>query len=232
MKYFSLAQIQEALRKLSPHHSIFSSTFFVLKKSQVPVGKKVRFSLDASNHDFLREKYRVHPKSDYLLRVFRQRGPRDKDWLDPNYASKGLQSVNTRTCKDVFLHDRNDITWGFSINYIQELEKHLPKNEKISLFHIAVWFYKFKPWEDTTLRKDIIEYFITDFNITDDEIRKLFDKDLISDLSEKDAFQSLKVKWQHIVEPFTIPSDVPPVIDVNYFFPSTTIKIPEFYHGC
>ncbi len=88
MKYFSLAQIQEAIKKLSPHHVVFSSTFFVLKKAQVPIGKKIHFSLDSANHEFLREKYRANPKSDYLLRIFRGKGPKAKDWLDPNYASK------------------------------------------------------------------------------------------------------------------------------------------------
>lgn len=79
MKYLSLVQIQEAL---NPHHTIYSSTFFVLKKAQVPIGKKVRFSLDSANHEFLRRKYRVNPKSDYLLRIFRHRGPRDKIGLN------------------------------------------------------------------------------------------------------------------------------------------------------
>jgi hypothetical protein len=210
MKYFSLAQIQEAIKKLNPHHAVLSSTFFVLKKARVPIGKKIRFSLDSANHEFLREEYRVNPKSEYLLRVFRQRGPRDKNWLDPNYASKGLQSVNTRTCKDVFLHDRNDNTWGFSENYVQELEKFLPNNQKLSLFHIAVWFYKYESWQDNISRKDIVDNFIKDYYITDAEIEKLFDYNIISDISEVNAFQPVKGKWYQIIEPYDIPPDVPP----------------------
>ncbi len=210
MKYFTSDQIQEAIKKLSSHHAVFSSTFFVLKKAQVPIGKKIRFSLDSANYEFLREKYRVNPKSDYLLRIFRQKGPKAKDWLDPDYASKGLQRADTGTCKDIFLHDRNDNTWGFSENYVQELEKFLPKNQRLSLFHIAVWFYKYESWRDNISRKDIVENFIQDYHITDAETEKLFDYDIISDISEKNTFQPVKVKWYQITEPYEIPPDVPP----------------------
>ncbi len=210
MKYFSLVQIQEAIKKLNPHHAIYSSTFFVLKKAQVPIGKKVRFSLDSANHEFMREKYRVNPKSDWFFRVFRQKGSKNKDWLEPDYANSGLQKITTSTYKNIFLHDRNDNTWGFSENYVQELKTYLPKNQKIPLFHIAAWFYKYESWRDDIFRKDIVGYFIKDYHITDTEIEELFYTDVLSDVSENEAFQPVKVKWQQVAEPYEIPPDVPP----------------------
>jgi len=206
MKYFTLTQIQESLERLKRHHPIFASTFFVLKKAKVPIGRKVSFSLNSENHEFFREHYRVHPKSDMFLHVFRNRSP-EKDWLVSDYPSKALQQLNRNAA---FLHDRNSNYWGFSDNYILELEKLLPKNQRIPLFHVAVWFYKYNQWEDNISREDIIKYFISDFNITDAEIDSLFDIRLIPEIEEKDTFQSVKAKWQQIVEPYSTPDDVPP----------------------
>jgi len=206
MKYFSLAQIEESLRMLRPHHSIFASTFFVLKKAKIPVGDKAHLQLNAENDAFLREKYR-YPKSDWFLRIFRK-GRKDQDWLPPYWPSKGLQKVNTN-CK-ALLHDSHYDTWGFTDDYIQQLEKLLPGNQKISLFHIAVWFYKYKPWEDSKLRKDIVNCLIKDFSISDAEIEKLFDTNIVSDISEKDAFRPIKAEWFQIIEPYEIPPDAPP----------------------
>jgi hypothetical protein len=210
MKYFSLLQIQEAIKRLNPHHPIFSSTFFVLKKDQAPIGDKFRFALNSHNHAFMRDKYRVNPKSNWFFRVFGQRGRRNQDWLKPDYASKGLQKLITSTCKDVFLHDRNDNTWGFSKNYVRELKKFLPKNEKIPLFHIAVWFYKDQSWADDMSCKVIVNDFIRKYYITDTEIEELFDIGVSSEISENEAFQNAKVKWHQIIEPYEVPPDVPP----------------------
>ncbi len=206
MKYFTLTQIQESLERLKRHHPIFASTFFVLKKANVPIGRNVSFALNSENHEFFREHYRVHPKSDMFLHVFRNRSP-EKDWLVSDYPSKALQQLNRNAA---FLHDRNSNNWGFSDNYIKELEKLLPKKQRIPLFHVAVWFYKYNQWEDNISREDIIKYFISDFNITDAEIDRLFDIGLISEIEEKDTFQSVKATWQQIVEAYSPPDDVPP----------------------
>ena len=90
-----------ALRKhyapLQPYNVPSSGiTFLVLKKSRrayrVPTK---RLHLDAENKRFLEAHYRVHPKSRYFFRVFRPTS-KAKDWVEPNYASTGLQAVNTQ----------------------------------------------------------------------------------------------------------------------------------------
>ncbi len=211
MKYFSLAQIQEALKNLKQHHSLFAATFFVLKKAQTPIGGKLAINLDKKNDLFLKECYRAHPKSNYFLSVFRQRGREGKDWLRPDWASKGLQKINTSYAdKGIFLHDKNEHNWGFSLNYIYELEKLLPKMQKISLLHAATWFYKYEAFEEKATRKEIVKKFITEFHITKEELEKLFEQNIQSSLDETTAFQPMKVKWQQIVEPYSTPKDIAP----------------------
>lgn len=210
MKYLSLIQIQESLRVLRKHHPIFASTFLVLKQASAPIGSTIKFQLDAVNHEFLRDHYRVHPKSDFLLRVFRRQGSQKKDWNNPNYASTGLQKLNTSSGRDLFLHKINENKWGFSNNYIFEAKKFLPKNDKLSLFHLAVWIYKYHVWEDITNKEAVIEKFIDEFNINKLEIENLFERDTKTSLEFGDVFMPIKVKWQQILEQFSTPSDVPP----------------------
>ncbi len=210
MKYFSLNQIQESLTLLKRHHPIFASTFLVLKKADIPIGSSIKIQLDAINNEFLRDHYRVHPKSDYLLRVFRKHGSQIKDWNNPNYASTGLQKLNTSSCRDLFLHKINENMWGFSNNYIKEAKKFLPKNEKLSIFHLAVWIYKYRAWEDSTNREEVTNIFINEFNINESEIGKIFEKIIISSIDSRGTFESIKVTWQQILDQFSTPIDVPP----------------------
>lgn len=208
MHYFSLDQIRESLRKLRPHHALFATTFFVMKKARVPVGEKIRFSLDAANRDFLHEHYRVHPKSEYFFRVFRQ-GSLKKDWLNPDYAGKGLQSVNTRGAPDAFVHDRNDNTWGWSKQYVRVLTRKLPQGKKIPLFDVAVWFGKYREWSDSYTRKQVVSEFLEEYLITASEAAALFDLGVQSKLTEQEAFQETPVHWAQILEGYSLPADVP-----------------------
>jgi hypothetical protein len=209
MKYFSLRQIEEALRVLRPHHAIFATTFLVLKMAKAPVGSKARFSLDRANREFLEKNYRVHPKSGHFFRVLRQGNPK-KDWNEPVYAGKGLQSVNTRGCPDAFLHDKNDNTWGFSVGYVDALAPKLPKRIKLPLFHLAAWLCRDKAWPDSVTRKQVLADFCREYAISPAEKERLFSMEVVSDLSEEEAFQELPVKWYQILASYSAPQDVPP----------------------
>lgn len=229
MKYFSLPQIQEAMRLLRPHHAIFATTFFVLKKQQVPVGSKIHFQLDSANKAFLNEHYRIHPKSLYFFRVMRQNNPR-KDWNDPGYAGKGLQSVNTRGVP-AFIHDTNDNTWGWTLDYVQRLGKVLPSHKKVPLYDVAVWFYRERGWPEDARRADVVNDIINEYHLTGEELAGLFDVRIDSQLSEEQAFQAAPVKWHQILEGSSVPKDVPPensgiltFLEASYIGPAPTLR--------
>ena len=209
MKYFSIDQISESLRALEPFNAFFGITFLVLKKSKVPIGSKVRLRLDGENRRFLEAHYQVHPKSKHFFRVFRP-NHRNKDWVEPNYASTGLQAINTQTFRDALLHEKNDSTWGWSPDYIDQLLAKLPRSRiRVPLYQLAVWIYREHALEDGYRRTDIVNDFINEFSITSDEIASLFDPDIESELSEGQSFQELPVRWYHILASRSTPSDVP-----------------------
>ena len=208
MKYFSGPQIEDALRALQPFNAFFGVTFLVLKKAGVPVGSKKPLRLDAENERFLHTHYRVHPKSSYFFRVFRP-SDKSKDWLRPRYASTSLQSVNTRTFRDALLHEKSGNTWGWTSDYLVHLARRLPHTSvRIPLFQLAVWIYKGRLLKEGYNRPDVVETFVREFQITDDELDALFQADIDSAITEGQAFQELPVRWYEMA-PRSTPDDVP-----------------------
>lgn len=208
MKYLSNPQIQEALRTLRPFNMFFGTTFLVLKKARVPIGSMRRIGLDAETREFLKTHYQVHPKSQQFFRALRQ-GPGTKDWLAPKYASSGLQAINTQTFRDALQHETYDNTWGWTSEYVDILASKLPRGIRIPIFDLAAWIYKYDAWDDHVRRPEISYRFISDFAITKEELSQLFQIDLVTELSEEDAFQELPVKWHELLAPYSRPTDVP-----------------------
>ena len=209
MKYFSDAQIDESLSYLMPHSPFFGITFLVMKKRKAPIGSKIRFKLDAENTRFLDQHYRVHPKSQYFFRVFRPNKKR-QDWVKPDYASKSLQAINTQTFRDAFLHEKNDNTWGWAPDYVEQLtERLLRRSIRIPLYHLAVWIYREQSFDDSLNRANIVDLFVNDFSLTEHELSSLFQVGIDSELSEDSSFQQLPVRWHEILASRSRPNDVP-----------------------
>ena len=209
MKYFSRAQIEEALFVLQRFNAFFGVTFLVLKKAKVPVGQKTRLYLDTENKKFLEAHYSIHPKSKYFFRVFRP-SDKSKDWVKPDYASSGLQAINTQTFRDAILHEMNDNTWGWARDYMVQLASRLPRgNIRIPLFHLAVWINRERELEEDYKRANLVEDFVNEFAMTDEELKALFQTDIASNISEDQSFQELPVRWHEILASRSTPSDVP-----------------------
>lgn len=208
-KYLSKLQILEALNNLAIHNPFFGSTFLVAKTYEMPVGQPIHLKLDAFNHSFLRKYYTLDPRSDYFFRVFRFNNA-NKFWNNPDYAGKGLQSINTRSLRPAFLHEKGTDLWGWHPGYVDFLSSILPRRMRVPLFHLAVWIYRSFPWPDEFSRNDILSNFINEFNITSEELEKLFTIDFHSNLNEQEAFQSTPVKWREIASNYPPPPDLGP----------------------
>ena len=207
MKYLSQLQLHEVLAKLLRYNMFFSTTFLVLKKNEIPIGSVKQLTLDAENRLFLRQHYKIHPESNYFFRVMRQNNLK-KDWLKPNYASTGLQSINTQTFRDAIIHEPTDNRWGWSQDYVEQLVNRLPRGQKIPLFHLAAWLYKDEHWADEASRSDIQNQMIEEYRLTEKELDLLFET-LDSSLNEEQAFQDSTIDWIDFLESFSVPPDVP-----------------------
>ena len=205
--FLSKGQIEESLKNLESVHGFYGISFLALKTAKLPVEKAIQFSAAHEEEKLLRQYYRPDERSAFYYRVFRVSN-KSQHWLHPDYPSKGGQSVRTRTFGNAFVHDRQTDLWAWQADYVQELKSRLYGGKPIPAFHLAVWLYREREWPPQTTAEHIIETFLAEFNITEDEKRELFDVSVPSTLDTDLLFQGERVSWEELR--VSIGSPLPP----------------------
>lgn len=201
--FFRPDLITRSITELKNVHPFFGITFLTCKKGDLPINKQKVFQMDWETDKFLRRYNQIDPGSDYFYQPFKS----IKEWVRPDYAPKGLQSINTQSFGNVFLHETNTRIWGWTPNYISTLASKLHKNKRIPLFHLAVWLYKDKDWAKDTKFTDIKDFFIDDFHISLEEEKALFDINAPSDFDPELLFQLSKSTWNDFRSLLSPPPD-------------------------
>jgi hypothetical protein len=204
MKYFARREIEGAIAKLANVHPFFQITFLAAKRDGLPVGTTKPARLDAITDQFLKKHFRLHPKSQHFFMPYRGAG-RDM-WVNPDYASSGLQTINTQTFKDVFLHPARSRDWGWKSDYVALLQTHLQR--KIPIWPLVVWIYKDTPLEDNATASSLADRFKSAFSTTADELSKLFDYSPVP--LDEIVFQAAPFEWHEIISQYPLPADVGP----------------------
>lgn len=121
-----------------------------------------------------------------------------KSWVRSDYPSSGLQAVNTQTFANAFLHEKNTRVWGWGKKYVDVLEEKLTYRKGIKqlipAFHMAVWLFKDKDWQKNTSTDEILNLFLKEFKITNEEKKALFDLE-IPTVQGKNIFQNDLADW-------------------------------------
>lgn len=195
--FITATQIASSIAALADVHPFHGITFLACKKQGLPVGERVLFPLDSATDSFLRKHHRIDPGSDWFFQPFKSSNAAKK-WVRPDYSAKGLQAINTQTFSSAFLHDRNSRIWGWAPDYVPTLASRLPKKKKIPAFHLAVWLYRDKDWPGNLSASDIIDFFVEDFCITNEERQALFDIAPPSTVSLDYVFQPDKPSWYEL----------------------------------
>ena len=153
-------------------HPFLGITFLACKRHGLPVGDTKRVRLDALTKRHLRTYHRLDPASNYFFQPFKS----TRNWVASNYASTGLQAVNTRTFGNVFLHDRGSPEWGFASDYLHQLRSKLRTlgHRRSPLAAIAIWMAKNMEYEQAKSLEQLVEGFLASYRITELERRALF----------------------------------------------------------
>ncbi len=173
MTYISESAITQAIEELKAStHPFLGITFLACKKFGLPVGKTVRVKLDTVTKQHLNRHHRLDLDSEYFFQPFKSAS----NWVKGDYASSGLQGVNTRTFGDVFLHERGSPEWGFTENYVDLIRPRIQSGRyrKAPLVAIAIWAAKYQEWPADTTLEGLVEEFLRRYNITPSERRALF----------------------------------------------------------
>ena len=171
--YISESAVLWAVEQLKVStHPFLGITFLACKKHELPVGKTTSVRLDALTRDHLQEHHRLDPDSRYFFQPFKSQ----KNWVADNYASTGLQGVNTRTFWTVFKHERGKPEWGFRDDYVHRVRARIQMAgyRKTPLPAIAIWLAKNQEWLEGTSVEALVEDFIWRYNITRSEQQALF----------------------------------------------------------
>jgi len=206
--FFTAAQVAESIASLSNVHPFHGITFLVCKKKSLPIGTKIVFPIDSETDAFLQQYHRIDPESNWFFQPYKS-SDTSKKWVRHDYSAKGLQAVNTQTFGNAFIHERNSRIWGWSQQYVDLLEAKLPRKKKIPAFHLAVWIYKDKDWDENASLSDVVNFFIDDFKITEEERKALFDVSVPKALNAE-IFQKMRPTWYELRPYLPHPPDAKP----------------------
>jgi hypothetical protein len=199
--YFTAAQIAHSIEALTNVHPFHGITFLACKRAGLPVGREIVFPLDSETDRFLREHHRIDPGSDWFFQPFKTNDVAKK-WVRPDYAAKGLQAINTQTFIAAFMHKPGSRIWGWKRGYVDVLASRLTKKNrapaKIPAFHLSVWLFRDLDWHPSTNERSIIDRFLTDYLITDNEKAALFDLSLPDSPGEGRMLQESKPTWRDL----------------------------------
>ena len=173
MMYVTESTIADAIYELKAStHPFLGITFLVCKMYGLPVGNTVRVKLDRETKGHLDRHHRLDPDSSHYFQPFKSM----KSWLAANYASSGLQAINTQTFGSVFIHERGSTHWGFADDYIDRIRSvvHRTGHSRMPLNGIATWTGKDRKWPRGTTLDRVVEDFLRRYKITPEERAALF----------------------------------------------------------
>ena len=165
--YLSSKIIVESIEKLSTINPFFGITFLTCKKLGLPAEDAITFPMDSATNDFLKKYHKIISNTDYFFQPYKST-PANKKWVKHDYSAKSLQAINTQTFKDAFIHPSGSRVWGWSKNYINFLVKKLGRT-KIPLLSMAIWIYKDVSLDSDVSLENIVERFLSEFKITENE---------------------------------------------------------------
>ncbi len=189
--FFSRAIIEESLERLRDVHPFFLVTFLAYKEYELPIDsmKDTR----GIEREFLERFFRPAPDYDGYYRPARV-SDKAKAWVDKKYPDAGLQSIRTRnpSIARALLHNRGG-GYGWQKDYVSELRRFL-KSKRLPAFYMSVWLYRNLDWRKSTTPQDVIDRFIGQFKIAQDE-EGLFDLSIPHAAVEKTIFSNEQIKW-------------------------------------
>ena len=110
--FFSLAQIEASLSRLSSLHPFFGIAFIAFKKAELPVGARKTVIVSRIYEDVLQNYYRIVDSYEGFYSPFATSSPSER-WQKPRYGSTSLQRIVTDTFGDSFLHEKKSSDWGW-----------------------------------------------------------------------------------------------------------------------
>ena len=206
--FLNSSQLKSSLEELKKVHPFFGTAFLAMKKANLPVGEAesdINFTSVVNEVMFRFYKPIANYEGFYSPFLTSDKANR---WLNKRYASTTLQRITVDTFAKVFLHTKKTQEWGWEANYIEVL-KEFVGNNKVPLFHLAVWLFRQELWPNTITRAEISQSLLSRFFISDEEASAIFD--LSEPQFPEDWLQEEPLTDEQILDLIGYPRDAPSV---------------------
>ena len=151
--------------------------------------------------------HRLDRKSEFFFQPFRS----VRRWVNARYASTGLQTANTQTFSSVFLHKKGTSKWGFSDDYLSQIQQILLKDnlpDKVPSWPLAIWIFKGVELGSNADPRHLLELFYEEFGITGSERSQLFEDDISRlQFADGDYFSDEPLSISDVLQAFDPPPD-------------------------
>ena len=155
-------------------HPFVGITFMACKRKGLSVGTADKVSLDHLTRGLMDDQHRLDRRSSYYFQPFKGGAGW---WVTDRYPSTGLQTINTQTFANVFIHPRNSPQWGLMPNYVELIHDTLKERNypsELAADAIAVWLFKDAELGETSSYEDLVRRFFSEYGITPLEADELF----------------------------------------------------------
>ena len=161
-----------ALARVHPFHGI---TYLACKRERLPVSEQpVEFRLDRSTKAHMEKFHRLCPQSEHFYQPFGSLNPARR-WVNPDYASSGLQRINTSTFRGALRHEAGTPYWSWSSDYVDVLASNLHRKALIPALEMSIWLYHRRDIGETLDEDELVHRFFGEYGITDEEVERLFE---------------------------------------------------------
>lgn len=205
--FLTIEQIKLALNLLEKYHIFFGTDFLVFKQGNIPVGSMTNFPIDSESRKFMNTYYRPQKSSSYYYRPMRS-ARKDEKWLTNKFPGGTAQKTRTQSgIASALIHDKDTQLWGWSNNYVQILQSRLGTKEKLPIWALATWLYREHDFDEHITAENLVNKFIDDFRITDEEKRILFDIEIHPEVQSKQLLCGKRITWEELEEIIGSPPD-------------------------
>jgi hypothetical protein len=181
--YISAQQLERSLPILGDLHPFFGMSFLAFKLSSIPVGQTTDLNFSQAANEILDTHYRPSSTYEGYYNPFKT-SRKAQRWLSPRYGSTSLQRITADTFSDVFIHPRNTKQWGWEVDYVNHLRKHLG-GTLIPAFHLAVWLYRNENWISKRVKpSSVVNTLYSKYKLEKEEFTQLFDQTIPDDLED------------------------------------------------
>ena len=132
----------------------------------------------------------------FTIFLSEKQGLKKRDGLTKeNIHQADFRKLEPLLLLELLYTQENRSEWAWTPDYLSKLVS-LANDVKVPTFDLAAWMFRDRDWSENTQPTDIVNYFLSVFNITEEEKQSIFDTTLLGTLPFVSIFQKEPITWK------------------------------------